>query len=196
LRSFWGIFWVDGRSHGDFKQSYSQNVAKVAGVDLNVAAALRWLTDLETEKPWLLIVDNADDPSIDLQEYLPSGNRGHILITTRYNPHRALGNVGQGSFIFHELLHEEAEHLLLSAAGQSQPYDTIVIKTATRISHALGYLALAIAVAGASIRSNYCSFNEYLRYYDIQRQKDRKRTRAQMEEANHTRSSKYGRSQI
>src|SRR5205807_1906974 len=37
---------------------------------------------LETHSGWLLIFDNADDLA-PVQDYLPTGNTGHILLTTR-----------------------------------------------------------------------------------------------------------------
>jgi hypothetical protein len=46
---------------------------------LVVDAVRSWLN---THERWLLILDNADEPSI-LGEYLPSAPRGHILLTTR-----------------------------------------------------------------------------------------------------------------
>lgn len=47
-------------------------------------AARRWLA--QTDKRWLLLVDNADDlPPRTLNPYLPDGGKGHILITSR-NP--------------------------------------------------------------------------------------------------------------
>ena len=90
-RSFWGVFWIDGRSRQLLKQTLLQNVARVRGVDANEKAALHWLSNLEER--WLLIIDNADDPGIGLDDYLPKGNRGHVLITTRNPTNQSYGNV-------------------------------------------------------------------------------------------------------
>src|SRR5205823_2267410 len=46
---------------------------------LTVEAVKRWLT---THDGWLLILDNADDPTM-VAEFLPMGQTGHILLTTR-----------------------------------------------------------------------------------------------------------------
>src|SRR5438876_4624070 len=44
-----------------------------------ITAVKRWL---ETHPGWLLILDNADDLTI-VRDFLPVGNTGHILLTTR-----------------------------------------------------------------------------------------------------------------
>jgi hypothetical protein len=45
--------------------------------------ALKWL---ETKQdPWLLVFDNADDPGINLNGFIPQCDHGNILITSR-NP--------------------------------------------------------------------------------------------------------------
>src|SRR2546421_425631 len=46
---------------------------------LTVQALNQWL---ETHSGWLLIFDNADDLAL-LQDYLPAGTTGHVLLTTR-----------------------------------------------------------------------------------------------------------------
>ena len=53
-----------------------------------VSAVKRWL---ENHTDWLLILDNIEDLAI-LEDFIPSTNRGHILLTTRT---QAMGNVVQ-----------------------------------------------------------------------------------------------------
>lgn len=165
LLSFWGIFWIDGRSERDLKRTLSK-VAKIGGLDTNVKAALTWLTNLD--KSWLLIIDNADDPDVNLENYIPAGDRGHVLITTRNTEHTKFGNVGTGFFTFDSLRHDEAEKLLLVASLQQEPYSEDVKKAAENISKALGHLALAIAVAAGSIRRDGCTLENYLDYHKKQ----------------------------
>jgi hypothetical protein len=43
----------------------------------------RWLLNVSDQ--WLLILDNADDITLNLLNYFPSGDRGIIIITSR-NP--------------------------------------------------------------------------------------------------------------
>jgi len=160
---FWGVFWIDGRSHDQLRQTLSQNVAKLGRVDPNHKAALNWLSN--QEERWLLIIDNADDPGIELKEYLPKGGRGYVLITTRNPGYQPLGNVEPGFFKFHGMKNEDASTLLLRTAG-FYPSSDEVTAFATKIVETLGYLALAIAVAGSAIREGYCRFQNYLRYFE------------------------------
>ncbi|KAK5110685.1 hypothetical protein LTR85_000746 [Meristemomyces frigidus] len=160
---FWGVFWIDGRSHDQLKQTLSQNVAKIGGVDANHKAALNWLSN--QEERWLLIIDNADDPNIELNEYFPKGGRGHVLITTRNPGYQQLGNVEPRYFKFDGMRDDEASILLLRTAGfPSQSED--VAPFATRIVETLGYLALAITVAGSAIREGFCRLQSYLQYFE------------------------------
>ena len=52
------------------------------GVDGSVQSVLQWLSYIQEE--WLIVFDNADDPLPEVvAEFIPSGNRGNILITSR-----------------------------------------------------------------------------------------------------------------
>src|SRR6266702_472368 len=53
-----------------------------------VAAVKRWLTE---QRDWLLILDNADNLDV-IGDFLPTGDTGHVLITTRA---QAVGSIAQ-----------------------------------------------------------------------------------------------------
>ena len=174
--SFWGVFWVDGSSRPRIKQTFAQNVSSIAGVEANEHAALHWLSNLS--EPWLLIIDNADDHDLKLDEYFPRGNRGHILITTRDPLNKLYGTIGDTFFEFQGLKTDEARCLLLTAAGEKQPWNSTLFNIATTIAKTLGYLALAITHAGKTIRQGYCKLHEYLEFYERQWKKTRQRRQA------------------
>ncbi|KAI9148372.1 Kinesin light chain 1 [Paramyrothecium foliicola] len=169
--SFWGVFYVDASTIERVKHSLG-DIAAMAGLERNDKLALHWLSNLQHR--WLLIIDNADDESIPIEECFPKGNRGNILVTTR-NPARIEhGNVGRGHFEFHGLELEEATKLLLKASNEPAPWDASRMALALKIAEALGFLALAIIHAGAAIRDKLCGFRDYLAYYDRSWQKIRK----------------------
>ncbi|KAJ7860207.1 P-loop containing nucleoside triphosphate hydrolase protein [Mycena olivaceomarginata] len=121
---------------------------------------IQWLTGKVGE--WLLFFDNADDPNINLNDFIPHCNHGNIIITSR-NP--GLCVYGKHSSVS-DMDEEDAVTLLLNSAGQS---DTITTwHTATEIVKTLGYLALAIVQAGAFI-SKSGNLNSYLDLYAKQR---------------------------
>lgn len=153
---------MDASTTQRIKQTYAV-IAKIGEVDPNENAAMHWLSNLEHR--WLLIIDNADDPRIPLEKYLPKGNRGHILITTRNPAHKVHGNVGPGFLEFRGLDNREANDLLLKAANQPIPWDDTCETSASSITETLGFLVLAIVHAGAAIREGLCTLKTYLSFY-------------------------------
>jgi hypothetical protein len=52
--------------------------------DPTIQTVLQWLrTRTEAEDEWLVISDNADDISSEIQKIMPKGNRGTIIITSQ-----------------------------------------------------------------------------------------------------------------
>jgi GTPase SAR1 family protein len=150
--SYWGIFWIDASSEEKAESDFAY-LGQQAGKGATFAAGIHWLSTCS--KPWLLVIDNADDPEMDISKYFPAGGKGHILITTR-NP-EAVIHATIGEFHFRGLDPDEAITLLLKSAHQpNKPEDPDVQsrKLAQGIALELGYLALALAHAGATIRRN------------------------------------------
>lgn len=131
-----------------------------------MSSALTWLQD--TPNSWLLILDNADDPKLDLCPYLPAGVNGSILITSRVPDSRRYENAGSDPY---ERLDEEvAVELLLKSCGidlalRSQ-YD---ISARVVVVDLLGCHALAVIQAGAAISHGICKLEEYESMFLVQR---------------------------
>lgn len=155
--SFWAIFWVDASSVANAERALSQ-IGRLGGLGETCDAGMYWLTGLEM--PWLLVIDNADDPSIDYSRFFPAGERGHILVTSRNSDCKIHATVG--SYEFRDMAEDDAVTLLLKAAQHSGIDDKDVRDVARPIVKTLGYLALAIIQAGAAIRQGICSVEEYL----------------------------------
>ena len=124
----------------------------------------RWLTNLAED--WLLIVDNADEPSLDVLQYLPTGCRGTVVITTR-NPnckiHATVGARDIGA-----MDREEAISLLLKASGEQQTDSSLRVR-ALPVVETLWSLPLAIIQAGAVIRQKLYTFEDYYNAYNTRR---------------------------
>lgn len=180
MSSFWGVFWIDASSDETVKNSYAR-IAKVGGVASNENAAKNWLSTLQ--QPWLLLVDNADDPELDVIRYLPKGEGGVVLITSRNFANRRHGTEGCRFFHFDKLGIEESSDLILAVADLPRPWDTSIRKCADRIAEYLGYLPLALVHAGKAILDRLCSLSDYCEYYErtwnkIRRTKSRSRSRS------------------
>ena len=129
----------------------------------NERAAKSWLASLD--RSWLLIIDNADDPNVSLEDYIPPGERGFILITTRNPSHRSWGTLNPRYYAFETLDDDEASELLLKAAEQPSPWSQSVKSAADNIAKAIGALPLALIHAGKAILDGLCSLDNYIEVY-------------------------------
>ena len=163
---FWGIFWIDASSHVTAQQGFLE-ISRICGLDEDAKAARQWLST--TQDHWLLIIDNADDPDIDVSEFFPKGSRGSILLTTR-NPQCKIHST-VGLYELGQMNMDEAVILLLKAAGAEDTADKATKKKAITVAQTLGFLALAIVQAGAYIRQGLCSIEEYCDMYSRHRQR-------------------------
>ncbi|KAL6714664.1 hypothetical protein ACLMJK_008089 [Lecanora helva] len=157
---FWGVFWVDASSAESLERGYLQ-IANTCGLEARVDIARRWLSNVS--KSWALILDNADDPRLDLSKFLPVGNRGVILITSR-NP-ECMVYATVGSYELGAMNVDEAVTLMLKTAGIRDLSSQSTRESAKPVVLTLGYLALAITQAGAVIRQGRCRIEEYCELY-------------------------------
>lgn len=119
-------------------------------------------------EPWLLILDNADDPLLDISRFFPVGNRGTIIVTSRNPECRCHATVGSREL--RDMESDEAITLLLRC-GDLPSEDEDLRRLAQPIAQTLGYLALAVSHAGAFIRQRICSLEDYLDKYTSHRKK-------------------------
>jgi Flp pilus assembly protein TadD len=172
LFRFWRIFWIDATSAETIELSLrdiaDEPEAQTAGTQQSAESVLRWLSRIEHE--WLVIFDNADsDPGV-VAKYMPAGNRGNILFTSR-NPAMGGSSITRDTSLNVENLDQKnAISLLLKSAwlDESSPE---LRHTAAPIVDALCLLPLAIDQAGAAIKSGPCTINDYLRMYSEHRQR-------------------------
>ena len=154
--SFWGIFFADVSSICAAEQSFSK-LARSCQVGDNREAFQKWLAS-RTEH-WLLVLDNADDLSVDLSPYFPIGARGTIIITTRNPQHDLYKKAGGGSAQVDKMDSDEATALLLKASNAHEN-DKSSRSGAQHVVQLLGFIPLAIIHAGAAIRELY-TYEEY-----------------------------------
>ncbi len=162
LSSFYGVFFIDASSASRAEQGFSA-MAERCQVGKRMDDFKRWLTNLVED--WLLIIDNADDPSLDILQYFPTGCRGTVVVTTRNRDcaiHATVGSRDIGAMDF-----GEAISLLLKASGE-QETETLRGR-ALPVVEILWSLALAIVQAGAVIRQKLFTFEEYCHAYSTRR---------------------------
>ncbi|KAJ7661202.1 P-loop containing nucleoside triphosphate hydrolase protein [Mycena rosella] len=134
-----------------------KNIAATKNVGSTADDALQWLSSQPSE--WMLLFDNADDPSIDLHRFFPPCTHGNILITSR-NP--GLRVYAGSHSLVSDMEELDAVELLLKSASEDITACNKVI--AAEIVKALWHLPLAIIQAGAFI-SKSGVLDKYLDLY-------------------------------
>ncbi|KAG8793480.1 hypothetical protein FRC12_002621 [Ceratobasidium sp. 428] len=121
---------------------------------------LQWLE--LSSKSWLLVFDNADDPDLGIQSFIPGGSYGSVLITTRLRSVAVLGQGPGSECRIGGMEAEEAVELLLTKARmRDQELSGEETDAATKLVQDLGFLALAIVHAGAYIFCANISIAKY-----------------------------------
>ena len=146
--------------------------AQNSGVDGSVQSILQWISSLQEE--WLIVFDNADAPPPKVvAKFIPSGNRGNILITSRNKSMQRIVSF-ENRIEIKEMEEVDATTLLL-------PEHLEAVK---KIVTELHGIPLAIDHAGAYIEAGKCDIDQYLRQFLVHRQD-------LMSDATFTGASKY-----
>lgn len=158
MSRFWRVCWIDASNKQSLHHSFyivaQDPEAKRAGVDGSLQATFQWLSSQRRE--WLLILDNADEYHDSLDESIPSGIRGNILISSRnaslqcrVRPNQAM-RVG-------ELGHGEAKQLLWSVglSHQDSSITADMDKELDMIVQELSAIPLAIHHAATAILTGW-----------------------------------------
>lgn len=169
------MFTIRAASQKTIQDSYCR-IAELAELEPTEKAGRHFLSKLEG--PWLLIIDNADDPAFKLHDLFPTGDNAHVLVTTRNPDFRRNGTLG--SLQLGGLKEQDALHLLLLEAGIPKPWDMSTTKTGNLITKTLGYLAIALVQAGICIFKEICQLEDYLDFYSESRSKLVQRKRSSM----------------
>jgi len=124
---------------------------EAADQEVIIHAVKQWL---EQNPKWLLVFDNAKDRA-DVNDYLPQGKTGHVLITSRNANWR-----GTATLLDVKVLkRSESIDLLLKRTGYTDK------ESADALADALGDLPLALEQAGAYMEAKRRSLSYYLKMF-------------------------------
>jgi hypothetical protein len=165
--SFWGVFWVNVDTASTAKSDYIAIANELVSPAEGVKEALQVLAS--TRENWLLVLDNADDPGIDYQAYIPSGTYGSILITSRVDETKRYSP--DTTHALEGLEDEDAKTLLFRAALVPQDLWPSQDAEAQEVVDLLGSHTLAVIQAGAYIANRHCLLAEYPEVYQRQRKR-------------------------
>jgi hypothetical protein len=160
LFRYWAVFFIDASSKERAIECFL-NIARTCKISEAVEDVMKWLA---TKSHWLLLLDNIDNPAIDVSEFIPPGVNGTIIIATR-NPdlrkHASTGSSKVG-----EMTPTDAALLLRKVAALDNVNDDEGIRQPLAcIVEILDYLALAIIQAGAIIRQGICTIDSFCDLY-------------------------------
>ena len=164
------ILWIDAKSPETVQSSFERCVDELqlvvnksskstSGLKDSSAAqtVLRWLQNRnEWNDEWLVVIDNVDDLTWGVKEIIPKGNRGNVVITSQDDQSPRLFDKGCEKLRIDTMERSEARALLLQHLDQDF---NLASDNAQKVSDAiverLGYLALAVDLAGAYIHEDF-----------------------------------------
>ena len=143
MSRFSDIFYVDASTKETISVGLT-NIALSQGIGESEEAALEWFSRQREE--WLLVLDNADDPTVNFRPYLPACSHGNILITSR---NRDTCVYAPQFCHVSDMRPEDARDLLLKVARHEHNDETV--RLATTIVKVYFYACLS------GQYNNYCA---------------------------------------
>jgi tetratricopeptide (TPR) repeat protein len=171
------IFWVNATSKSTLEEAFSTISEKTKSNDqvLQDSERVQFVIDSlqEWQDPWLMVFDNYDDPDSfnNLQDFMPNGEHGCILITSRHAASKEL--VDESNAIeLPGLPKVDALSLFckqVGATGTASTTPEADTPEAERIVDRLGYHPLAITQASSYIKRQKIEIKDFMTHYDQQR---------------------------
>jgi hypothetical protein len=144
------VFFVDGTTAATIRGDLESGIRSLDGHQHDTyEAALAFMSSSSPDIEWLYIIDNADDPDLDLTPYLPTCSDGTIIITSRNRKTRHLASTHH--LELGPMLQREAIETLSRAAQKAMPFSDDELGQASVLVEELGCLPLAVVQAGIYI---------------------------------------------
>ena len=163
----WGAFWVDVSSQSTAERDFLAIGHLLGSPAQSWEGAQQKLA--RVEHPWLLVLDNADDPDMDYQQYFPAGATGVMALTSRNE------ECAQYAITKHVALaalpDEAAQELILTAARLRGDDRAAAHANAITVANLLNSHPLALIQAGAYISRGHCTMGQYPEEYARQRKR-------------------------
>jgi hypothetical protein len=164
---FTHTFWIDATNSESIEASFvaisTHHFAQMAGTQPSLFAVRQLISSLNED--WLLVFDGADHEPSFIKHYIPGGNHGNIIISSR-NPH--MQRIVDKDFEISDMREEDAVTLLLHSSRY--PHSPARHQSALSIVRELCCMPLAVDQAGAYIYCQQASLDEYLMLYRKRRE--------------------------
>ena len=171
ILNFMAVIWIDAASPVSVARAYkliAKKISKNRQDSTDTETTIQFVQEAlrNWKRRWLVVFDNYDNPKAfqrqGIHYYIPSGNNGRILFTSRHADSKRLGY----PITVSGMSDEESLDLLL----QRPPIDQSEKAAGLDIVSTLGHLALALDQAGAYIRARNLQLKEFTRHYNERRE--------------------------
>lgn len=157
------IFWIDAHTRETAQESFLLaskalglmfNASSTAHLQLKnspvVAGVLGWFAERdEGDRRWLVVVDNADDTSWNVEEIIPAGPHGHVIVTSKH-PQASHFLGGQCARLSIDSMTLDEARTVLRKYMRADTYQiTGIDHLCDKVVSGLGCLAFAVNLAGA-----------------------------------------------
>ena len=167
MSRFWGVFWVDVSTTSLAETSFLDLAYRLSIPGRNWEEACLSIANLKYS--WLLVLDNADDPEVDYQQYFPNSPLGVVMLTSRNDECLQYGTAK--SITLEGLSGGEAQELLLKVARVPPDRYAVLERDAIKVAGLLQSHPLALIQAGAYILHGHCTLAGYPHVFERQRQR-------------------------
>ena len=162
---FWGLFWVDVSSEALAVSGFLDIANRLQIPAQTLDEARQGLANVH--EPWLLILDNADDPHVDYQRFLPTGSSGVVILTSRN--HECHQYATEKHITLDRLSDDEARELLLRVACVPLDQQQTLEDDAQVVASLLQSHPLALIQAGSFVSRGHCTLAQYPQVFAQQR---------------------------
>uniref|UniRef100_A0A093V351 Regulatory protein AfsR n=1 Tax=Talaromyces marneffei PM1 TaxID=1077442 RepID=A0A093V351_TALMA len=163
----WGIFWVDVSTTALVQAGFS-SIANRLEIPMQTWEDVRQgLAD--RNEPWLLVLDNADNPEVDYQQYFPTSTSGIVILTSRNVDCQQYATAKWISL--DGLPHDEACELLLQAARVPYHRHQVLKDDASIVVDLLASHPFALIQAGSYVSRGHCTLKDYAKAYSQHRKR-------------------------
>lgn len=159
---FNSVHFVDGSSRESIQYDLVKHVRAVgpAHSQDSLEEAIGFLSQPAPDGERFLVIDNVDDPSLDLSRFLPRWVNGVVAITSRNHSR------GQSNPVFHLKLDvmssEESVELLARGLGKTTPTSEFEKASSMAVAEELGFLPIALVQAISYMFNTGCTEEMYI----------------------------------
>ncbi|KIM20007.1 hypothetical protein M408DRAFT_49316, partial [Serendipita vermifera MAFF 305830] len=167
---FASVFFIDGSSKEAIKSDLTEHVRSLGGAhsQKSFEESMKFLSLPTQGGERLLVIDNVDDPNLNISAFLPKWKRGAVIITSRNDSHGQLSPMGHLQLDVMSM--DESVELLVCGSGNLQ-LSGQHRGTAANVAEELGYLPIALVQAASYIFRTGCSADTYISLLRTSRQR-------------------------